>query len=434
MNPTLRNILSSGINNYMPPIRQSAMISRTGTGVKNGITLPNPISFKDSGARVEMQGQTLTNLVTNGNFTDDSSWTPSAGTESIASNTYSLIGDGSSAVPYFSQIIPITIIGHLYYIKIKNKVNNSLCTYTRMNFAGYQFNLMSAPTIDTWYSYITVRTASNANANLIIYQYYADAATANGKILQVQEVEIIDLTAHYGAGNEPTAGEMDLIAPTWFDGTVNVVNPALRSVGKNLFDKDSGDIAAGYINASGSVTAGSTNRVTGHIYIFPSLPYTISGRTFSQSAGVCLAFYDSSQTFISSASMSGSGNITVTAPSNARYIRFSFNITEIYTIQLELGSVATTYEAYKSNELALTGTLRSVVDTGVLYRDRLYNSNGIWYIDRYVDESTGLKQTMATETATVSGVPYVYRNGTSIIETSVIAPLVDTEIPYSAMY
>lgn len=55
---------------------------------------------------------------------------------------------------------------------------------------------------------------------------YADAATANGKVANVQYQLLIDLTALFGAGNEPTVAQMDALMAqfpnSWFDGTKNI--------------------------------------------------------------------------------------------------------------------------------------------------------------------------------------------------------------------
>ena len=107
-------------------------------------------------------------------------------------------------------------------------------------------------------------------------------------------------------------------------------------------------------------------------------------------------------------------------------------ITLVAGSQLETDATNLTADQLAANipYMATTGT----ATLSTVLRDRLYRLYSKWYIDRYVSAGTGLKQVMATENAVVSGIPYIYRDGTSIIETSVIAPLVDSKIPYADVY
>jgi hypothetical protein len=63
-----------------------------------------------------------------------------------------------------------------------------------------------------------------------------------------------------------------------------------------------------------------------------------------------------------------------------------------------------------------------------MYRDRLYRSNRIWKIDRYVNPSTGALQVMTTENAIVTGNPYGYPSGEMTYTITEIAPI--TEYTY----
>ena len=66
---------------------------------------------------------------------------------------------------------------------------------------------------------------------------YSSAGTANGKVMEVQEVFAIDMTA--GGLEKPDCRPNERKNfPHWFDGTKSTVGALqLKSVGKNLFDK-----------------------------------------------------------------------------------------------------------------------------------------------------------------------------------------------------
>lgn len=418
-------------------IRQSAMISRTGTGTKNGVTIDNPISFKDSGARYEILGQTLTNLI-NGDFEIDTNSdglangfviVASAGATFSIDTSAFLTGAKSQKIVtvggFANMAYPFaSVIGHKYYY-LQNIKNNSANIFMMAGFNSNDIVSHTVPADNVWHKYTNTIVATGEETYLILnYQNYVSST------VYLNSWGVIDLGDSASPYYNYTAAQMDAIASAWFDGTVNVVNPVLRTVGKNLFDGTW--LYDKYYRATGELIA-----VGGFFYSLDYIPivegiYTTGVEGAKLSSWCDMIFYDSDKQYISG--YHKFTDSTFIAPANARYARVSGLLENgelITTFQLELGSVATAYEAFKSNSLALTGTLRSVVDTAVLYQDRLYNQYGRWYIDRYVNPADGLLQAMATEDATVTGIPYVYRDGMTIIETSVIAPLVDMKIPYA---
>ena len=64
---------------------------------------------------------------------------------------------------------------------------------------------------------------------------YDSAEAAAGKVMEVKEVMVIDLTATFGAGNEPDKETCDKIFANWFDGTKSTISAMrVKAVGKNL--------------------------------------------------------------------------------------------------------------------------------------------------------------------------------------------------------
>src|SRR5699024_395205 len=64
-----------------------------------------------------------------------------------------------------------------------------------------------------------------------------DQNSVDWQPVYVKNVRVVNLTQAFGAGNEPTKEECDLIFANYFDGTKSaLVSQRIKSVGKNLFD------------------------------------------------------------------------------------------------------------------------------------------------------------------------------------------------------
>lgn len=109
-------------------------------------------------------------------------------------------------------------------------------------------------------------------------------------------------------------------------GTVNLFNPMTVSAAGKYIDAATGnlwDIAGCY---------GSN-----YIPVESATAYKITGTTQQ------LAFYDASKVFISGVA---EPNGSVTTPATAKYMRTTLLIGELYAVQVEKGTVATTYVPY----------------------------------------------------------------------------------------
>lgn len=119
------------------------------------------------------------------------------------------------------------------------------------------------------------------------------------------------------------------------------------TTGKNLFDKDTA-YAGWYINSSGIRANGSTNSCTDFIPVVGGNTYAFSYGA-ALSAGNYIAWYtDADQSTVTGNRVDARNlqNIVATAPSDAKYVRFSFQTSSLNKIQLETGSSATAYEPY----------------------------------------------------------------------------------------
>lgn len=126
-----------------------------------------------------------------------------------------ITGNGTALNPGANNAQTAAIVGHKYYVRVKASVTNSVCATMRLSYGGVAFTFATSPTINTVYDVSTVITATSTSDVLYLYHYYADSATANGKVMTATGSIIIDLTVAYGAGSEPTSATMDLIRPMW---------------------------------------------------------------------------------------------------------------------------------------------------------------------------------------------------------------------------
>lgn len=214
----------------------------------NKISAVKGKTFADVDARLEdVEADTAlmgTNLVTNGDFSNGTTgWSNDGASLSVSNNTLSASGSGASANPGTLQIIGTVVAGSKYYLRAKVRVTNTLCTSLlfRLTFgtgSTVSVGTISSPIQSQWYAIgaIFTQTDQSGNFTMIVRSTYADAATASGKVMETQYVEVFNLTAIFGAGNEPTAEQMDGIMAkftnSWFDGTKNLfrANAALNKL------------------------------------------------------------------------------------------------------------------------------------------------------------------------------------------------------------
>lgn len=188
---------------------------------------------------VTVQGNTATNIVTNGNFANGTTgWVGSDATLSAINNTLSITGSGTLATPRTHQLITL-LANRKYYIRLKVRVTNASCTSINAypNGGSTPANMsVTNPVQNNWYilSQVFVIGATNDNA-IYITNNYADATTANGKVMEVKEVLAIDMGD--SSANELynlTATQMDTRFH-WFDGTKSTLGERFTST-DNLLD------------------------------------------------------------------------------------------------------------------------------------------------------------------------------------------------------
>ena len=180
----------------------------------------------------KQENMSVTNIVQGGNFPSTSGWSSVNATLSINNNILSVIGDGVSRYPTLKRFDTNSLIaGRKYYVKTKCKVTNSSCLSINLwLYDGVSLYVVSNPINGNIYTLSGVGVASITTTNLLTIEHkYVDATTANGKVMEVQQVLAIDLTSLFGAGNEPTAQQCDEMFKYWFDGSIRMNLPGMFS-------------------------------------------------------------------------------------------------------------------------------------------------------------------------------------------------------------
>jgi len=324
--------------------------------------------------RVQVDGLLLDaeQLVTNGDFSDG---TTGFGTDAASISVVSdnLLVQANGTQVYGAINYPIStplVVGNKYYLVQKSKVDSSVCasiqTYVNDGSGARQITIIVNPTYNTWYFNSGIITAqSNVSHVFVTLHVYADATTANGKVMTVDYVYEFNLSTlisnkQYSPlyattfdlmSDAQIQAQMDL----WVqDGTLpNDIQPVnfdkrVKSVGKNLFDKSKYATSYAY-----------------KIKVKPSTIYTWSTSSLYKT-------YDKDMVEVQSGTAT-----SVTTSANVFYIAFS-GITTPSTFQLELGSTATAYTPYRSSELYLNGNSKGYkLPNGVM--DTIEMRNGKAY-------------------------------------------------------
>ena len=136
----------------------------------------------------------------------------------------------------------------------------------------------------------------------------------------------------------------------YFTGMQSVKMPVLTTTGKNLFN--SNNTMDGYGFSVGEVVVKDTWFISNYIEVKPNLSYIISTSDNSV-IGRRVNFYDKDKNFVETGRYE---NLIITVPNNNKifYMRTNADLSIKSSYQIELGSVATSYEPYKSNILTTT--------------------------------------------------------------------------------
>ena len=205
-----------------------------------------------------------------------------------------------------------------------------------------------------------------------IYQGFEGFNTSNGKKYWIINATTPIVKVEYWLSNLVEDGEVDNLRlfayqdgmENWdipyFTGMQSVKMPVLTTTGKNLFDKTIKPI---YVGGNGVVTYPNGNYGFEWQVVKPNtsyvLSYNVDNNSYKRNE---ISYYTKDKVYIKTEAKPLG---LFTTPNNAHYIVTRLTITnEPSNIQLEEGTVATSYEPFKSNILTVNEdvTLRGIGD------------------------------------------------------------------------
>jgi hypothetical protein len=187
-------------------------------------------SFINSYSDVVKNGLFLTNSILNGNFNGVTSWANSGSTITAANNTLTVTGNGTAAYARTLQNTSmVAATNKKLYIRFRALVTNSICTKISITYTGStggsgSVDLQLTPVANQLYdlsTVISIPASVTGNINLYIAANYVDAASANGQVMQIQNVIMMDLTSIYGSGKEPLSNRVSNFIDDYFNGWFN---------------------------------------------------------------------------------------------------------------------------------------------------------------------------------------------------------------------
>lgn len=185
----------------------------------------------------------VTNMVVNGDFRSGTQgWSAGIGSITAANKTLKLAAEGN--VYNFAWANPSPNIylteGHEYYYTATMTANNENITKLTMWTPSVVTTQVKNPIVGYPYKLKSIRSAV-AGDYIRLYYYVDTLENTPGTSININNVSLIDLTATFGAGNEPTLEQCDVIFPDWFDGTQNMLLPLNNGRLGSSSDSDTND-------------------------------------------------------------------------------------------------------------------------------------------------------------------------------------------------
>ena len=185
----------------------------------SGRTWENPNKLYDCESNIlefPYPDGTATNIVTNGDFTN--------GTTGWSNITAIVDGRASKlATAQFASIsqLKTTITGNKYYVSadIETDVSSKIYLKFGQGTDAYAYS----PTLQKVSSIITATTTSTLLE-------IGDSRASAWSTYYVDNIIVINLTATFGAGNEPTQGQCNVIFAAWFDSSSPLSVPANTTI------------------------------------------------------------------------------------------------------------------------------------------------------------------------------------------------------------
>jgi hypothetical protein len=364
---------------------------------------------------VTAKGLTATNIINNGNFANGTSgWYGTNATISVSNNIMQVVPDGSASIGWLIQNTSYPISpSKKYFIKAKLRVTNNDCVRMSVMIrstggSGDSIYRITAPVANQWYSLAIILDSLDThtgNFRLLFSHDYADVNIANGKVMEVQEVMAIDLTAH-GLENK-TYEELNQMFPHWFDSTKSTLSARVKSVGKNILPTNASEWEIGSLSGADGSYSALPNYLRTKSFI-----KILSGSNINKSIGsgysiVGTFFYDANNY------ISFSVNATITVPANTSYYKQVIRRSDSSSLQvgdieqakpqIEYGAVATTYEPYRESIAYIPEVGRSLPN-GV--KDEVREGQNGWEKVQRVSNKKIIQEQHVVSVSDSSGITY----------------------------
>ncbi len=347
-------------------------------------------------AKCELAGQVVNSILSNGNFSSIGNWSGTGASISVSNNVASITGTGTNSFVQVAQnSTSVWQPRRKYFVRCKVRVTNTDCTLlslyggTSVTGSWVIGNSQALPVKDTWYTLTgtiySEDTALNGFVRIAIRSQYSDTTLANGKVMEVKEVVVLDMgTDSPGLYYNLTADQMNVRFPNFIGyGLTNTQPQELVVTGKNLFNlykpvsyAQSGAIKTiinNGIKVKNTVTA-VYSQVRIKIPIKPNTSYKFSMNISIISGSAGITVRDGSETnilFTNTGTLANGSNVFTFTTNSENIVTISFFCTTAtsasgevdYTnIMLNEGSTALPYEPYSETVVQIP-ELRAVNDS-----------------------------------------------------------------------
>lgn len=354
-------------------INQIASVEQVGGPYKDSVLDGGRFAF------AEVACDSVVQSVKNNRFNGTSEWTPTNATLSEISNVLNITADGSAALGYADQEMFASVEDDKIYSSSAIRVTSSVCTRMRMyllSSSGVAIDVLEVlnPNQNEWYyptEKITVPAAWSGNVTVRFIHYYADAGTANGKVMEVEAgVLAINLTA-MGRTAFSAQNAYDYYANRGLVFGRNDTDGSLVITGTNQFDVNDvylvEDATVGQIAKGIQVlTSGNFGKVEYRFKLPSSSEITFKTDISKVGGDTPTIAFRNQEGVKYSTDLEGTGEQTksFTTGSSDNEVRIEMfgslssatpQTTIFDLIQLEIGTTATAWQEYLKQFLAIAG-------------------------------------------------------------------------------